>query len=122
MDGRRPVAWDRVGEDLPKDEIIDLANMYKKFGYKLIIFTGRDGSCLKLTEDWLFEQGVNYDEIHIRPEGDQRKDSIIKKELFEENIRGKYFIDTVVDDRDQVVKMWRKELGLTCLQVDYGNF
>ena len=26
-----------------------------------------------------------------------------------------------LDDRDRVVKMWRK-LGLTCLQVNEGNF
>lgn len=28
----------------------------------------------------------------------------------------------VLDDRNQVVDMWRKDLGLTCLQVDYGDF
>jgi len=27
-----------------------------------------------------------------------------------------------MDDRDQVVKLWRDEIGLTCLQVDWGNF
>jgi len=122
MNGRSPFEWDRVGEDLPKTNICNLANMYKRAGFKLIIFTGRDGSCLELTKQWLTNNGVLYDEIHIRPEGDQRKDSIIKKELFDENIRGKYYIELVVDDRDQVVKMWRKDLGLTCLQVDYGNF
>lgn len=122
MNGRSPFEWDRVDEDLPKTEIISLAKMYKNSGYKLIIFTGRDGVCLELTKSWLDKFEVPYDDVFIRPKGDQRKDSIIKKELFEENIRGKYNIDLVVDDRDQVVKMWRTELGLTCLQVDYGNF
>jgi hypothetical protein len=28
----------------------------------------------------------------------------------------------VIDDRNQVVDMWRMELGLVCLQVDYGDF
>jgi hypothetical protein len=28
----------------------------------------------------------------------------------------------VVDDRTQVVRMWRDELGLTCLQVADGDF
>lgn len=122
MNGRSPFAWDRVGEDLPKSEIISLAQMYKENGYKLIIFTGRDGVCEGKTRIWLDDHFVPYDEVHIRPAGDQRKDSIIKRELFEENIRGKYYVELVVDDRDQVVDMWRKELGLTCLQVDYGNF
>jgi predicted kinase len=122
MNGRSPFEWERVGEDLPKTEIITLAQMYKENGYKLIIFTGRDGVCLGKTKLWLDDYLVPYDEVYIRPEGDQRKDSIIKKELFENNIRGKYYVDLIVDDRDQVVEMWRKELGLTCLQVDYGNF
>jgi hypothetical protein len=28
----------------------------------------------------------------------------------------------VLDDRNQVVDMWRNDLGLTCLQVDWGDF
>jgi hypothetical protein len=58
----------------------------------------------------------------MRAENDGRKDSIVKKELFEQHIVGKYYIDLVIDDRNQVVEMWRKDLGLTCLQVDYGDF
>jgi len=33
-----------------------------------------------------------------------------------------YFVEFVVDDRQQVVDMWRRTLGLTCVQVDYGDF
>ena len=35
--------------------------------------------------------------------------------------KDKYNIKYVIDDRNQVVKMWR-ELGLTVLQVADGNF
>lgn len=58
----------------------------------------------------------------MRPKGDMRKDSIIKKELFEAHIKDKYYIEAVFDDRNQIVDTWRKEIGLTCLQVNYGNF
>jgi len=122
MNNRSPFEWMRVGEDLPKTEIITLARMYKFNGRKVIIFTGRDGCCLELTKEWLTKHEVPFDDIFIRPEGNQEKDSIIKKRLFEYHMRGVYNVELVVDDRDQVVKMWRKELGLTCLQVDYGNF
>jgi hypothetical protein len=66
--------------------------------------------------------GIYFDEIFMRPEGNNEKDSVIKKRLFEQHIRGKYYVDFVLDDRDQVVKMWRHELGLPCLQVAEGNF
>ena len=46
----------------------------------------------------------------------------IKKEIVDEHIKGKYFVKFVLDDRDQVVDMWRKEMGYACLQVNYGDF
>jgi len=57
----------------------------------------------------------------MRKTGDSRKDSIVKREIFEEHIKGKYRIQFVLDDRNQVVEMWR-QLGLTCLQVAEGDF
>lgn len=122
MNGRSPFEWNRVKEDLVKENIADLARMLHKEGKRIVIFTGRDGVCLNDTTEWLDDNKIPFQEIHIRPENNGEKDSIIKKRLFEENIRGKYYCEMVVDDRDQVVKMWREELGLTCLQVDYGNF
>lgn len=57
----------------------------------------------------------------MRPEGDIRKDSIVKREIFENYIRDYYNIQFVLDDRNQVVEMWRS-LGLKCLQVQEGDF
>jgi hypothetical protein len=57
----------------------------------------------------------------MREEGNNEKDSIVKRRLFEDNIRGKYYIEYVLDDRNQVVDMWRN-MGLTCLQVAEGDF
>ena len=122
MNGRTPFEWNKVDTDLVKQEIAELARTFYRIGKKVIIFTGRDGICLQQTEKWLTDNSIPYDGIYIRPEGNGEKDSIIKKRLFEDNIRGKYFCELVIDDRNQVVDMWRKELGLTCLQVDYGDF
>ena len=58
----------------------------------------------------------------MRKTDDFRQDSIVKKELFDQYIKDKYFVEYWLDDRDQVVKMVREELGLLCLQVYYGNF
>ena len=58
----------------------------------------------------------------MRPQNDNRKDALIKRELFEQHILGQYYVELVVDDRQQVVDMWRRTLGLTCVQVDYGDF
>jgi hypothetical protein len=57
----------------------------------------------------------------MRKEGDVRKDAIVKGEIYEKNINGKYNVLFVLDDRNQMVEMWRG-LGLTCLQVADGDF
>jgi predicted kinase len=87
----------------------------------VILLSGRDEMCRPETETWLGVYDIAYDVLYMRPEGDQRKDRIVKKEIFDREIRGKYNVLFVLDDRNQVVDMWR-ELGLTCYQVAPGNF
>ena len=57
----------------------------------------------------------------MRSTGDHRNDAIVKQELYEQEIAGKYNVDFCVDDRDRVVDLWRS-LGLTCFQVAEGWF
>lgn len=57
----------------------------------------------------------------MRPEGDSRKDSVVKEEMYNEHIKYKYNVKAIYDDRQQVVDMWR-DLGLTVFQVDKGDF
>jgi len=123
MNGRGPYEWNRVGEDQVNQPVANLVRDIHGVGLiDIILMSGRDGSCRELTEKWLNENFIPYHALFMRPAGNNEKDSIVKKRLFEQHIRGKYYVDFVLDDRDQVVNMWRKELGLTCLQVDYGNF
>ena len=57
----------------------------------------------------------------MRMQGNNEKDSVIKRRMFDNHIRGKYYIEYVLDDRNQVVEMWRS-IGLICLQVADGDF
>jgi predicted kinase len=88
----------------------------------IILMSGRESKYRPQTERWLSKHSVSYDQLIMRAEGDRRKDSIIKRELYEKHIRGKYNVRFVLDDRDQVVKMWREELKIPCFQVAYGDF
>lgn len=123
--GRSPFDWHRVGEDAPKWPIIHLVKALQASGYAIVFFSGRDAVCRPETMTWLNQyfswQSADY-ELFMRPQNDNRKDSIIKHELFERHILGRYYVELVVDDRQQVVDMWRRTLGLTCVQVDYGDF
>lgn len=123
MTERGPFDWKRVGEDNPKKNVLNIIKCLHSAGYLIQFMSGRDEVCRKETNDWLI-QHLGFLDFHIlmRPEGDNRKDSIVKKELFDNHIRGKYYIEAVFDDRDQVVSLWRNEIGLTCMQVEYGDF
>lgn len=120
MNGRSPYDWSKVDTDLPKKEVISIISALGRT-HKVILMSGRDGSVLEKTEKWLNDNNIYYDALYMRAPGDTRKDFVIKKELYEAEIEGKYRVQFVLDDRNQIVDMWRG-LGLTCLQVDYGNF
>ena len=62
-----------------------------------------------------------YDELYMRKDEDRRADYIIKKEIYDEFIEPHYNVQFVLDDRDQIVKMWRG-LGLKVLQCQFGDF
>ncbi len=121
MKGRSPFEWKRVGEDLVDNSVADTVAKLKIAGSNILILSGRDAVCRTETEEWLKKNGIPFDGLYMRPEGDNRKDNIVKKELYENNIKGKYNILGVFDDRDQVVSLWRS-LGLKCFQCDYGTF
>jgi predicted kinase len=88
---------------------------------KILLVSGRQDQYKPQTERWLATHNIRYDALIMRKTGDMRKDSIIKKEIFENEIQSHYNIRFVLDDRNSVVEMWRS-VGLTCLQVAPGDF
>ena len=120
--GRGFYDWSRVGEDSIDTTILSILDYHREHNVKILMMSGRDGICRPETTQWLYDNDVLFDELFMRAQADQRKDSIVKKELFERYVRNSYNILFTLDDRDQVVDMWRKELGIKCLQVNYGDF
>jgi hypothetical protein len=119
---RSPFDESRVHEDRPNIPVIEAVITEHMAGKRVRFMSGRTDTCREATEKWLrVHVGVPYEALHMRPAGDTRKDSVVKRELFDLHVRDFYDVRRVYDDRDQVVAMWRS-LGLTCLQVAEGNF
>lgn len=119
MEGRGPFDWNLVGNDKVKEEVRDVVRGLQMQGYKVVVLSGRDGVCFNETKTWLLQQaGLSDFDFYMRTEGDMRKDSIIKAELFWNEVAPKYDVKMVIDDRPQVTRMWRS-IGLNVLQV--GN-
>ena len=122
MSGRSPFDWKRVKEDEADWQVRMIVNMFKqKMNKKIFLFSGRDSVCRPETEKWLKDNNIQYDELHMRPEKDNRSDVLVKQEMYDNIIKDKYNVLFVLDDRKQVVDMWRKN-GLKCLQVEDGDF
>lgn len=121
---RSPYEWGKVGNDDLNIATSAILDGVQFIGYveKTILFSGRDESCRKETEEWLAKQCIKYDELHMRPAGDVRNDAEIKLELFNKHIRDKYNVLFVLDDRPRVCDMWRDVLGLTVLQLGDVNY
>lgn len=118
--------WESFYKDCMNDKpiapVVELAYTLSMFYSKLIFVTGRPEKYMFETTEWLCDQ-FNADTVTLfmRKDGDHRPDYIVKKEIYEENIKDYYPIDGVFEDRKQCVDMWRS-LGLTCYQVADGNY
>lgn len=97
---------------------------FYKTGTQIIFVTGREEKFETPTRAFLERVCENYDFnylfLKMRKNGDFRKDTIIKEEIFQEHIFGKYNITAVFDDRPSVVKMWR-EKGLFVFDCNYNG-
>lgn len=121
MNGRSPYDMSKVLTDSPNHNITMIARTLAASGLPIVVMSGREDCAMNDTLKWMLQHHVPCDHLIMRKTGDNRKDSIVKKELYEKHVKDKYNVIAVFDDRDQVVEMWRS-LGLTCLQVDYGMF
>jgi hypothetical protein len=98
----------------------ELMRAMQSADYTVAIVTGRPDDYEREIRDWLQKNDVPYDALHMRRAGDFRPDTVVKKEILDAEFR-KEDILFVVDDRQSVVEMWRKE-GLVCLQCDPHDF
>jgi predicted kinase len=121
------------GTDEPNTPVIEIIQKLQQDGehpsqpgITVIFMSGREDQFRPQTMEWLIYHGLLEEchgdgHLHMRATGDHRNDGIVKRELFEQHIAGKYNVLCVFDDRNRVVKVWR-ELGLCCMQVADGDF
>lgn len=115
-----------VRDDKPIGNVIVLLLSLLERDYappSVTFVTGRPERIRKDTEWWLAEYLHLYPEhyqMFMRKDRDYRQDYLVKQDILDKHI-DKSKVWVVLDDRDQVVQMWRRN-GLTCLQVAEGNF
>jgi hypothetical protein len=128
MGDRSPYDESGVGNDTPNRDVVYVLRALIETGLDVVFMSGRTEGCRASTEEWLQRNVLIYDMFRLgsaillmRPVGDNRPDHVVKLELFDKHVRDHYDVRVVLDDRNQVVRLWRS-LGLTCLQVADGDF
>ena len=120
---RTPYEWQRVGEDAPVAAVVAAVRALHAAGHPIIVVSGRDEECRAQTESWLLHHlAIPHEMLLMRRAKDNRRDDIVKRELYERHVAGRYDVAFVLDDRAQVVRMWRNQLNLVCFQVAEGDF
>lgn len=112
-----------MSEDRPFEAIAELARlMHKAAKAKLgidavLIVTARhnDPRYERMTRDWLDLHDIPCDKLYMRQDGDLRRDNVVKAEILERIIDDGYEPILAIDDRPEVVAMWRDH-GITTLQ------
>jgi len=124
MNGRNPYEFNKVSEDIVDSKLNTLLAMFNT-NIQFIFVSGRMQSqnCYNDTKLWL-QLNIKPSRpflLFMRENNDYRSDDIVKKELYDNNIKDLFNVIGVFDDRNKVVKMWR-EIGLLTLQVNEGDF
>ncbi len=112
----------KVGADKTHEHVVRVAGALSSTYQddEVIFMSGRTERCREQTQDWIRDNlGLHADETNLfmRAAGDQRKDDVVKNEIFERELAGKVNVLGVFDDRPQVVKMWRAK-GLPVFDVN----
>jgi predicted kinase len=120
MGDRNPYDESTVSQDKPNWPVVNLVKRLLFAGTPVVFLSGRSDACREDTDRWLRallpgSQDHRWS-LLMRKAGDQRKDAIVKREIFDREIRDKYSVEFVVDDRPSVCRMWRA-LGLPVFQV-----
>lgn len=122
----RPYYGEGAAEGMLNDIAVEgICNLVKTLYEKRTIFiiTGREGTpeIIEATKKWLDSNDIKVDGLFFRPVKDYSPGAECKKKIYEDNIRGKYNVEFVLDDNYKCVEMWREQ-GLVCLQPNEGKF
>jgi len=118
---RDPYDMTRVEEDIYDPIIGGIAQRYYDDGYEIIVVSARTEEAREGTVKFLWNSKFLYHALYMRADGDFRRDSEVKTEIYQNHIQQRWDVEFVLDDRNQTVEAWRT-LGLRCLQVSEGNF
>lgn len=109
-----------MDKDLVNKPVMDIINKFSNT-HEIVYCSGRPDSFKDKTVKWLEDNNAPIGNLFMRRRNDFRQDNIIKEVILDFELLTRYNIEFCLDDRNQVVKMFR-DRGITVLQVADGDF
>jgi predicted kinase len=115
---RNPYDASTADLDAPHIHVIECMRLYHNAGYKILFVSGREEKDRAPTERFYQKHfpEVKY-ELFMRPTGSKEKDVVIKERIYNEHIKGKYYIAGWYDDRISIVR-WLYQTGFPVFRVN----
>lgn len=111
--------------DTGRLDVMELVEAYAaSTGSEIIVVSGRKDCCKEYTKEWLEHYNIEYTSLHMRKDGDDRCDTIIKEEIFWEHIEPYYNVVAAFDDRPRMIRKL-KDIGIPLVvdvSKDYKEF
>lgn len=116
LNGRDPYDASTCEQDPLNDHVFTIVKSLRN-NYPIIFLSGRMDKFRPQTEAWLTKHGlIEGSRLLMRATGDNRPDYVVKEEIYDNHIHGKYKVKMVLDDRLNVCRMWHRR-GLPLLRV-----
>lgn len=104
----------RCGQDKPIASMLALVRSLS-YNNRIVLCTGRPENHADISVKWLDENGVPYDEFHMRKAGDNRPAPEYKLGVLKDLQARGHEVFLAIEDQQNVVDMWRAN-GIHCLQ------
>ena len=119
--GRSPYDWDSVLDDDVNDAVVAVVRAVADAGYAIVVVSGRDEVCRDSSVQWLDQYLSRPYALLMRAHGDNRRDEVVKSEMWQAVQAQGYDVRMAFDDRNRCVDLWRS-LGIPTFQVAEGDF
>lgn len=121
----KPKNWPAFEAGIPFDTpilpVVSLVHDLVGKGMTLLMCSGRSEKNRDETVQWLDRLKLKPEVLLMRKNRDFRADNLVKSDMLNELFGLGYSPSFTLDDRNQVVQMWR-DRGITCIQVAEGDF
>lgn len=100
-----------TGNCPPHQYVVDAAHQARRDNREIIVMSGCGNEHREMAQSWLAHHGIEPLMLMMRPEGDYRKDFVVKREMYMTVCRLGFRPVHAWDDNPGIIELWR-ELGI----------